>query len=135
MAYIIKKATYTNGIRTGLERIWDTTKKHCIVLMKSPSTADDMTDDRTTKRITGILRHNGYGSYSLYNIDTIHTILPDIPDADIIIAWGSSPPRYADTVLNILQNHKKIIKCFGKNKNNTPVMPTCLPYDTSVVMF
>ena len=61
MAYIIKKATYTNGIRTGLERIWDTTKKHCIVLMKSPSTADDMTDDITTKRITGILRHNGYG--------------------------------------------------------------------------
>jgi Protein of unknown function (DUF1643) len=127
MNYILKEAVFTNGVRTGLQRVWDSSRPVAVVLMKSPGPADDVYDDRTTLKTSKILDMNGFGGYFLFNIkvgmDYLNKML--IPYDTVILAYG-----YGETFQDPEVFQDKSILCFGRNKDGSPKLPTRLANTT-----
>ena len=125
---IMSGASFSNGIRTFLYRVWDDTLPIIDILMYFPSTADENKDDITIKRIINIVKNNNYGGINVYNLNTIDELLLKITDrTKLIIAWGNKVTKKEnDYIIHRLQE-KYELYCFKKNNNGNPSLPTRLP--------
>ena len=119
-------ATFSNGVRTFLYRVWDENLPTIDILMYFPSTADENKDDTTIKRIISIVKNNNYGGINIYNLNTINEFLNTNLSKKIIIAWGNKISlKENNNLIHILQQ-KYELYCFKKNKNGNPSLPTRL---------
>ena len=98
--YCESKATFSFLTRVKLERIWDVSLPTADIIMFNPSTANSILDDVTTHRCYEILKNNGYGGFSVYNVsnDTVNIYVPS--DNDIIVAWGNKiKPKISEKII------------------------------------
>lgn len=120
----------------------------CIGL--NPSTANEETDDPTITNLKSILKTLGFGALYMANLFSLVSSKPEklreCPDPvsinddvlihykqfveTIIFCWGNFP---------MAQYRAKVIvpmfpdaKCFGKNRNGTPMHPLALMYNGTV---
>ena len=131
MEYTKSTATFSKDIRIILERSWDELKPKAIIIMYYPSTADSLHDDRTINNCREILKRNGYGGFTVYNIadENVDIYTPELTD-DIIVAWGQKiPEKISKKKLEMIG---RPVLCFGRNKNGTPKLPTMMAYDTKI---
>lgn len=121
-------ASFSNGIRTFLYRVWDDTLPIINILMYFPSIADENKDDTTIKRIISIIKNNNYGGINVYNLNTIDEFLSEqTRHGKLIIAWGNKVTKKEnDNIIHSLQG-KYELYCFKKNNNGNPSLPTRLP--------
>lgn len=117
---------YVAEYRYRLERQWARSGTTLLVVALNPSTADDLMDDPTTRRLTNLARERGHARYVLVNLygarstDPAGLLLIDDPvgpdnDAAIataaaeadeaLLAWGvagSRTPGFSARVLRVL---------------------------------
>jgi hypothetical protein len=128
-------AVYSRNMRTSLFRVWEYKDPVCLVLMNKPSTADAVKEDRTTKRISEILRSNGFGGYKLVNISEPNWFInhmEKIGDIPVIISWGSkiankkSTEEIRNKLYEQFENNLWQFEYHTQNKPNES-MPTIIP--------
>jgi hypothetical protein len=137
-------AIYSKNMRTSLFRVWEQKDPICLVLMNEPSTGSGVNEDRTTKRLSEILRANGFGGYKLINISEpnwfknhMENIGRSVP---VIISWGSkiankkSTSEIRDKLYENFENNLWQFEYHTENKPNES-MPTIIPrsYKSDVV--
>jgi len=94
-----------------LWRIWDPDKPVCGFIGLNPSTADDITDDPTIRRVKRFASDWGYGGVYMLNIFAFVTPYPHI------LAKCPDPVKDNDKwLVNIGQKCDKIIFCWGAFK-------------------
>jgi len=124
---------------------------NCVVVMLNPSTADDVADDPTIRKLNRFTRDWGYASYSVVNCYAFRSTDPAAlasaadpvgPDNDfyldlmarkrfIVAAWGNDArPQRVQQVVSALTRYGNNLYCFGTNTNGSPKHPLYLPYDT-----
>ena len=128
---VVSSAEYADNKRICLKRQWDPLSPQCAILMYQPSSANATDDDTTIKRCISICKTNGYGGFSVYNLEQKQSI----QEKDLIIAWGNSPSKKATQkiVFELAQSHN--LFCFVKLKNGNPGLPTRLASTTKIVSF
>ena len=134
-----------------LSRTWCNLPKLSYIML-NPSTADEINDDKTIKRLIYFTQKFGYGGFYVGNIyskitphvielykNTSHNEKKNISaikeiiekSSRVVFAWGKtidSPPKWI----------QKIVEkpfCFGLNKNGTPKHPLYLKKEISLVRF
>lgn len=138
--------------RYRLWRIWDKSLPKAMVIGLNPSTANGDTDDQTIGNLRRILSKLGYGGFYMMNcwayIATKPEFLKINPMSEawnndlititavecqtIIFAWGNFK------IIQEMGRDKELIemfpnaKCFGFNKNGTPMHPLALMYNGTV---
>lgn len=124
---------------------------NCVVVMLNPSTADDVADDATIRKLNRFTRDWGYASYSVVNCYAFRSTDPAAlasaadpvgPDNDfyldlmarkrfIVAAWGNDArPQRVQQVVSALTRYGNSLYCFGTNMNGSPKHPLYVPYDT-----
>lgn len=130
---ILSTATYNSIDRTSLIRIWNQKLPKCHIIMYYPSTATGIIDDKTVERCVNIAKFNGYGSIFVTNIHKDVLNLFDTTVEEIIVAWGNKVSKDDnEKMINKLRERNLRIKCFKRNKNGTPSLPTRLSYSTVI---
>lgn len=128
--------------RFALWRIWDKTKPLVMFIGLNPSTANEIKNDPTTKRVCAISKHNGYGGVYMMNcfpfISTDPTQLYDCKlsidneawlkeiasmSKDIVFAWGNFEVVRKLGVDYILSQWFPHAKALHINKNGSPKHP------------
>jgi len=126
-------ATYVEGKRIFLERNWNSKLPYITILMYYPSTANDVTDDKTIKSCIKIAEYNNYGGIKVYNIhDSVKQNIPDT-DTNVVLAWGmkmKNKKKCRDIIDNLLLSHKLL--CFVQLKDGSPGLPTRLSHKTII---
>lgn len=59
--------------RYELVRGWDASKPYCLFIMLNPSTADEVNDDPTIRRVTDYAKRWGYGGVIVLNLFSFRT--------------------------------------------------------------
>jgi len=136
-----------------LWRIWDNNKKMAMFIGLNPSTADELRDDPTIRRVKTFARDWGYGGIYMLNLFTYVTAYPEelqkcensVLMADehlidyagksdlIIFCWGSFPLAIerAKVVTQMFPQGKVLLM----NKNGTPRHPLYIPGDTQPIKY
>lgn len=137
--------------RYSLSRIWDESKSYLNVIGLNPSTADEMEDDRTSRRCIGFAKDWGYGGLIMTNLFAFRTTKPaDMRAADepigpennkhliliaeksgmVLAAWGTHGNfnNRDKEVINILLPEK--INCLKITKSGLPAHPLYIKADT-----
>lgn len=132
------------AFRFVLWRVWDIKKPAMMLIGLNPSTANEKTDDPTIRRIKGLAKSNGYGSFYMTNLFPFVTPYPrvlqtakeQLPENDSILQQVS---LFCDTIVFCWGNFetygrgKEVTKMFpnawyfGQNKNGSPKHPLYLP--------
>ncbi len=138
-------ATFSNGIRIFLYRIWNTELPIMNILMFFPSTANENENDTTIDRIINIAKFNNYGGIYVFNIfggddffwNVMKIKIQENPLKMIVVAWGNkiSKNRSVEIINKLKQKEIWELYCFKKNKNNNPSLPTRLPINTNIIKF
>lgn len=136
--------------RYALWRIWDQSKPRVMFIGLNPSTANSDTDDQTIQNLRRILIKLGYGGFYMMNLfawisskpKELLTCENPIGENDsklkevaalcseVIVCWGAFK-QAGERIKQVLPNYPNA-KCFGKNKNGTPMHPLALMYNGTV---
>lgn len=129
---------------------------NCVVVMLNPSTADDVADDATIRKLNRFTRDWGYAAYQVVNCYAFRATDPsDLdsaadpvgPDNDfyldlmarkrlIVAAWGNeAKPERVRQVVSSLMRFGNNLYCFGTNKNGSPKHPLYVPYETNLKLW
>lgn len=138
--------------RYRLWRIWDSALPLAMVIGLNPSTANADKDDATINNLRTALSALGFGGFYMMNCWAYITSKPELlminpmseewnnnmisvtasKCAVVIFAWGTFK------IVNETGRDKELeemfpnAKCFGKNKNGTPMHPLALMYNGTV---
>jgi hypothetical protein len=136
--------------RYKLWRIWNPELPKVMCIGLNPSTANAMKPDPTITNLTTALKLLGYGGFYMMNlfawISSKPAELLNCPDPigenngklkevesicdDVIVCWGNF--KQAEfRIKEVLPNYPNA-KCFGVNKNGTPMHPLSLMYSGTV---
>lgn len=136
-----------------LYRIWDKSLPRLSVIGLNPSTANEISDDPTIKRVCAIAKHNGFGGIYMLNLFAWVTAYPDellkckdpvadndrwlrkIVDlsSDVVFAWGNFKEAQ--------ERAKKVIAMFPTakalhiNKNGSPKHPLYCRADSKLINY
>lgn len=136
-----------------LWRIWYRAKPKVMFIGLNPSTANEMSDDPTIRRVKAMAKNWGYGGVYMVNLFAFVTTYPDellkCPDpvngndiwlqkvasqcAEIIFAWGNfKEAQYrANKIIAMFPNAKAL----HINKNGSPKHPLYVKGDTVPIPF
>lgn len=137
--------------RYALWRIWDENKPSLVFVGLNPSTANEITDDPTIKRVRQISKNLGYGSVFMMNLFGVISADPKVLKTcsdplgdndkwlkefctgDIVFAWGNfkEAEERAKTVAKMFPNAKAL----HINKNGSPKHPLYCKADILPVPF
>lgn len=132
--------------RYKLWRIWDTTLPKAMCIGLNPSTANADKNDATINNLIGMLTKLGYGGFYMMNLFafissnpkdllTCSNPLGDNENKlkeveaicnDVILCWGNFK-KAEERRIEVAANYPNA-KCFGFNKNGTPMHPRALTY-------
>lgn len=132
--------------RYKLWRIWDKTLPKAMCIGLNPSTANGNKNDPTITNLSKALSKLGYGGFYMMNLFAWISPKPEdlltCPDplgenenklkeveaiCDlVIVCWGNFK-QADDRIKQVLPNYLNA-KCFGRNKNGTPMHPLSLMY-------
>lgn len=139
-----------------LEIIWDDRKPRCMVVGLNPSTADEMKDDPTLRRVKSFAKDWGCGSVKMTNLFAYRATDPremknqpdpigpqndellrisSVNSIHIVAAWGnhgSFKGRDAE-VLKVLSDRR--IECFRVTRDGNPEHPLYIPSTQSLTLF
>jgi len=130
---LVMSASYTEGTRISLERVWNVLLPIMYIIMYRPSTADAKKNDTTIERTISIAKFNKYGSIKVYNL--IPGFVPDLPTKELVIAWGGKEKVKESKKQIKLLNSKYNLKCFTILKNGNPGLPTRLKNSTTLLEY
>ena len=148
----------SHKFRYALWRIWDRTKQTLLFIGLNPSTANDIKDDPTIRRLVNFAKSWGYGGLYAGNLFSIVSANPDVlflsssteqPDRpnDMAIKqmcdltstrlvgwgeWGKNAGKRPDTVLALLGEP---VFCLKVNQSGEPCHPLYLPKDTKLIRY
>lgn len=146
----------TKTYRYALERNWDETKGRVLFIMLNPSSADDMSEDRTSKRCLDFAKTLGYGSLEIVNLfayiatdrkqllavekevaigpENENYVIRALNRADMILAaWGENCKYHRrDKDIQALFGGYHI-HCLGKTRQGFPRHPLYLSRDTQPI--
>lgn len=150
--------------RYRLTRVWDRGTPTVAWLMLNPSTATQVSDDNTIRRVIGFSQRWGYGVADVVNLFALRSRTPDDlmrcrdpvgPDNDeaitqtlseadrVVVGWGNhgcldnpltGVARHHEVVELIHETGRKVI-CLGLTKEGQPRHPLYLPSDTAPIPF
>lgn len=136
--------------RYKLWRIWDKTLPKAMCIGLNPSTANSETNDPTINNLISMLKKLGYGGFYMMNLfawisskpEVLLVVADPVGDNDnklkevnaicddVIVCWGNF--KQADyRIKQVLPTYPNA-KCFGFNKNGTPMHPLALMYNGTV---
>jgi hypothetical protein len=137
--------------RYQLSRSWDETKRCILFIMLNPSTADDITDDPTIRRVINFSKSWGYGSVLIGNLyayrstdpkvlktienpigeDNISHISQLIEISDkVVYAWGNNQ-KEPDWLTKLVEEPY----CIDISKKGIPKHPLYLKGDMLPVLY
>lgn len=136
-----------------LWRRWNTELPMLSIIGLNPSTANEISDDPTIKRVCAIAKNNGFGGIYMLNLFAWVTAYPDellkCPDpvadndrwlrkvadlsAEVVFAWGNFKEAQdrAKQVTSMFQNAKAL----HINKNGSPKHPLYCRADSKLIKF
>lgn len=134
--------------RYKLWRIWDNSLPKAMCIGLNPSNADK--DDPTIYNLKKALRILGYGGFYMMNLfafisskpEALVTCADPLGDNDsklkeveaicddVIVCWGNFE-QASKRIAHVLPRYPKA-KCFGRNKNGTPMHPLSLMYKGTI---
>lgn len=136
-----------------LWRVWDRSKPKVMFIGLNPSTANEITDDPTIRRVKAMAKNLGFGGVYMVNLFSFVTAYPDelmkcadpvnendvwlqkvaAQCADIIFAWGNfkEAQERAKKVIEMFP----IAKALHINKNGSPKHPLYCKGDTVPVLY
>lgn len=138
--------------RYKLWRIWNPDLPLVMCIGLNPSTANADTDDQTIGNLRRILTALGYGGFYMMNCWPFITSKPELLQIDsdsdfknslklLAVAYITSEVIFAWGTFKIIKERgrdKELItmfpnaKCFGKNKDGSPMHPLALMYNGTV---
>jgi len=140
--------------RYALWRIWDESKPLVMFIGLNPSTANDVSDDPTIRRVKTISNNLGYGGFYMMNCfpyvstdpkklyDCNHSVLNEewlrstaIKCQDVIFAWGNFEvvrKLGVDYILSCIFPYAKALQI---NKNGSPKHPLYVKSNIQPVKF
>ncbi len=147
--------------RYHLRRWWTDSRRPLLVaVMLNPSTADDQTDDATTRFMMNRARDWNYGAYSAVNLFAFRGTQPlsllTIPDpvgvrnddaivsecrkADrIVVAWGSVASSHTRLSARVWEVRRLLrsfdLYCFGTNADGNPRFPRAIRADCQPILW
>lgn len=136
--------------RYKLWRIWNASLPTAMCIGLNPSTANAGTDDQTIGILKRILTKLGFGGFYMTNLFAWISSKPEdlltCPDPlgkneyklmevrsmcdEVIVCWGNF--KQAESRIKEVLPKFPNAKCFGKNKNGTPMHPLALMYNGTV---
>jgi hypothetical protein len=136
-----------------LWRIWDVSKPKVMFIGLNPSTANEVSDDPTIRRVKSMAKGWGFGGVYMANLFSFVTAYPDellkCPDPvngndlwlykiaaqcnEVVFAWGSfkEAQERAKKVIAMFPNAKAL----HINKNGSPKHPLYIKGDTIPVLY
>ncbi|HDR3347406.1 TPA: DUF1643 domain-containing protein [Bacillus cereus] len=109
MAFLDDSKTY----RYSLERIWDPHKERVLFIMLNPSSANQDSEDATSRRCLNIAKRLGYGSLEIVNLFAyIATKRKDLLQVSKEDAIG---PENENHVIRALNRADMVIAAWGEN--------------------
>lgn len=145
-----------------LRIVWDETKSLCQFVGLNPSTADEMKDDPTLRRVKDFARRWGHGGVLMTNLFAFRATKPDDmmradnPNGEgsinqetilsaasevtcIVAAWGKDGAHiqtgYAMKYLLQIMGHGRKLHCFKLCQNGEPYHPLYMAADTPLQVF
>jgi hypothetical protein len=139
--------------RYALWRIWDVTKPRVMFIGLNPSTANEITDDPTIRRVKSFARSWGYGGVYMCNLFAWVTAYPDellkCPDplngndfwllkiaaqcTDVVFAWGNFKEAQ-ERAKDVIERFPKA-KALQINKNGSPKHPLYVAGDVVPIVY
>ena len=138
-----------------LTRIWEPLEPLAMCIGLNPSTANADEDDPTIRRLSSLLKNNGFGGFFMCNLFALVSPYPEdlqscpdpvkdndkwlIETADkvthVVYCWGNfdEATYRAKKIKNMFPS--KHINCFGKNRNGSPKHPLYLKANTELILF
>jgi hypothetical protein len=139
--------------RYALWRIWDVNKPKVMFIGLNPSTANEMTDDPTIRRVKYFAQRWGFGGVYMANLFAWVTAYPDellkVPDpgngndlwllkiaaqcTEVVFAWGNfkEAQQRAKKVIEMFPAAKALIK----NKDGSPRHPLYVPGNVTPIIY
>ncbi|MDD5475481.1 MAG: DUF1643 domain-containing protein [Syntrophales bacterium] len=145
--------------RHALWRKWNSGKPYLLFVGLNPSTATEVTDDPTIRRVVRFARDNGYGGIYVGNLFSIvssdpsvlidrsktagllyepgDTVLIQIRDkcAATLVGWGTFGEKCGKRPADVLSLVGKPVYCLGKTKSGEPKHPLYLRADTPFIEY
>lgn len=139
--------------RYSLWRIWDYSKPIVMLIGLNPSTANEITNDPTIRRLYKLVYNNGYGGFFMMNLfawispypDSLVTVDDPVGENDkwlkvvagrchdVCFCWGNF--KQATERAEHIKGMFKSALCFDQNKNGSPKHPLYLPAETKMKIF
>ena len=139
----------TGKYRYSLSRVWACHRPRILFVMLNPNQADDLRDDPTIKRCTGLADALGFGSLAVVNLFAYRAKTPRLlreakepvgikndmhirnaasQSHSIVVAWGNHGclKERDQEVLALLSEFGSLYS-FGRTKLNMPKHPLYLP--------
>ena len=140
-------------------------EKNLVIVGVNPSTATNIKDDNTIKRVRNLSIQNGFDGFIMINLYPLRATCPDdlpmdlncklhdtnleqikklfeqLEDFEICFAYGNiiSKRKYLEKckmdIENIIAEYDKKILCFGMTKDNNPKHPLYLKSGTKLIEF
>lgn len=141
--------------RYALWRIWDRTKPMVMFIGLNPSTANELSDDPTIRRVISFAKRWGYGGVYMMNCFPFVTAFPEelclndfaqnINDKllidiskkchEVIFAWGNFEAVTNHKRDAVLINMFPDAMCLGKNKSGSPKHPLYIKSDALLIKY
>lgn len=143
----------TGNYRYLLSRVWDTSLPSLLYVMLNPSTADETTEDQTSRQCIHFAKEFKFGSFEVVNLYSLISTNPKVlkttqldpigPETDryildaaqkadqIILAWGCNHffGGRNEKVNEMLKSHGYDLYCLKKSKYGHPRHPSRLKHD------
>ncbi len=146
--------------RFTLFRHWGNPDNYLAVIGMNPSGADEATGDRTVNRCCGFAQRWGFGALYMLNAMSVRLTASgqlhrvpavNLPENDkwirevartagrVLVAWGNPAANFqrALAVETILRSEcdQRLVVCFGKNQNGSPVHPLYQKNEAPVIPY
>ncbi len=157
----ISGATFSDNtryFRYALWRRWETNGDHLLFIGLNPSTANDVEDDPTIRRLIGFAKSWGFGGLFAGNLFSLVTPEPDIlflhsspelPDGPndqaikrmralstlALVGWGDWGMNAGTRPAEVLSLLGESVFCLKVNKSGEPTHPLYLPADTKLTRY
>lgn len=133
-----------------LYRIWDYTLPRLMCIGLNPSTAEEDRNDPTINHLVSIATKLGFGGFYMTNLFALVSPNPEdlrrcpdpVKENDeylkfafeqsevVVFCWGNF--KQAEYRAKVMKQLFPSAKCFGKNKNKSPMHPLALMYNGTV---
>lgn len=109
--YQERSAEIDGSYRYRLARAWAPGGRRALVCMANPSTADEMRDDQTIRRLTQLLADAGYSGFTVVNLFAWRATDPR--ELGTITAAKAIGPRNDETIAAEIVRHPAAIVAWG----------------------